>query len=121
MKSKARKQAAAAPVAKKPKATVGDKVVDRIHGHAALFDNRNQVYGDNFIHFGKVMKGMFPEGVQLMTEADFCRFCVFVQVISKGTRYAQNFARGGHTDSLDDTSVYAAMLAEVDLLFKEAA
>ena len=90
-------------------------VPDLLHSHAELFLERNKVYGDNFIHFGKVMSGIFPRGLTLTSEEDFNRFCIFVQVISKATRYGQNMARNkGHKDSLDDTSVYAAMLSEFD-------
>jgi hypothetical protein len=33
---------------------------------------------------------------------------------SKLARYANNFFTGGHADSLEDISVYAQMLREVD-------
>jgi hypothetical protein len=36
--------------------------------------------------------------------------------MSKATRYAQNFERGGHEDSLIDNSVYTQMLREVDAM-----
>lgn len=63
------------------------------------------------------MKGIFPNGLMLVSEEDFNRFCIFVQVVSKATRYGQNMAnRKGHKDSLDDMSVYAAMLREYDQL-----
>lgn len=84
-----------------------------MHRKADLFEERNKVYGDNFLHFGKVMKGIFPRGLVLETEADFNRIGLFVQVISKATRYGQSFAKG-HEDSLDDAAVYAIMLNEVD-------
>ena len=89
-------------------------VPDRLKELGNIYSDRNKVYGDNYKHFGKAMKGIFPRGVTLNTEEEFNRFCIFVQVVSKATRYGQSFERGGHKDSLDDTAVYSQMLAEVD-------
>lgn len=88
-------------------------VPQRLTDLGDIFAARSKVYGDNYKHFGKVMKGIFPRGIDLRSEEEFNRFCIFVQVVSKITRYGQSFAKG-HQDSLDDTSVYAQMLAEVD-------
>lgn len=81
---------------------------------AGVFEERAAVYGDNYKHFGKVMMGLFPDGLALHTEDDFSRFGVLVQAMSKATRYAQNFYRGGHDDSCIDISVYMTMLRELD-------
>lgn len=88
-------------------------VPERLRSLGNIYDERSKVYGDNYKHFGKVMLGCFPRGITLQSEKDFTRFCIFVQKVSKLTRYAQSFAKG-HPDSLDDTSVYSQMLAEVD-------
>ena len=79
-----------------------------------LYKKRNKLFRNNYKHFGKVMLGMFPNGLTLKTEADFNRLGIFVQLASKMTRYGQQFADGGHTDSLDDIAVYAQMLQEFD-------
>lgn len=89
-------------------------VGDRLRHAAGIFDERNALYGDNYKNFGKVMVGMFPRGIVLKTEDDFTRFGLFVQAISKDTRYANQFTNGGHVDSLDDGAVYRQMLNEVD-------
>jgi hypothetical protein len=61
------------------------------------------------------MKGIFPHGLTLDTEEDFNRFSIFIQVVSKATRYGQNLAKKkGHRDSLEDMAVYAIMNAEYD-------
>jgi hypothetical protein len=60
------------------------------------------------------MKALFPDPLLLTTEQDWNRLGVFVQVLSKVSRYAENFNRGGHDDSLLDMAVYAAMLRELD-------
>jgi hypothetical protein len=44
---------------------------------------------------------------------------VFVQIVGKLTRYAEQFTSGGHEDSLDDTAVYSMMMKELDLEAKE--
>ena len=84
-----------------------------------IYEERNAVYGDNYLHFGQVMMGMFPRGLTLETEDDFNRFALFVWAASKLTRYAQSFNRGGHADSCDDASVYMQMLNEVDGLVRD--
>ena len=84
-----------------------------------LYEERNKTYGDNYRFFGKMMLGMFPHGLVLKSEEDFNRFGVFVQAASKMTRYAQNFKRGGHSDSCDDISVYIQMLNELDSEIRE--
>lgn len=86
---------------------------------AELFEERHKLYGDNYKRFGDVMVALFPGGVQLRNQHDFARFGVLVQVISKMTRYCENFSRGGHDDSLDDQSVYCMMLKEVDQVARQ--
>ena len=83
---------------------------------AATFLERNQVYGDNYLNMGRVFKGMFPDGVRLHTEDDFIRFHILLLAVVKQTRYANNWAAGGHPDSSLDSSVYWAMLHSIDTL-----
>ena len=90
-------------------------VPEMLRDAAGIYEQRNKIYGDNYKRFGKVMALLFPDGVTLKTEDDFNRFGIFVQLVSKETRYAENFLRGGHDDSLDDTSVYSMMLKELDI------
>ncbi len=84
-----------------------------------IYDERSAVYGDNYLHFGKVMVGVFPHGITLVTEADHCRYSVFSTSLVKHTRYGQMFEKGGHDDSLDDASVYLQMLKEIDTLVRK--
>lgn len=81
---------------------------------AALYEERNKVYGDNYLKFGVVMAEIFPNGITLNTAEDFNRFGIFVQKVSKLTRYASQYENGGHDDSLLDDSVYSIMLLELD-------
>jgi hypothetical protein len=97
------------------RASIEPKTVpDLLESAAATFRERNAIYGDNYKHFGTVLAGMFPNGLTIRGEQDFNRLGVFVQVVSKLTRYANNFEKGGHQDSIHDTQTYAAMLEELD-------
>jgi hypothetical protein len=57
---------------------------------------------------------MFPRGVTLDTDDKFRRYSLIVFIQTKLARYAQNFDRGGHPDSLDDIAVYCQLLRELD-------
>lgn len=90
--------------------------------HAAnIFEERSKLYGDNYKRFGYIMVGFFPNGLDLKNPDDFCRMGLFTQIVSKMTRYAEQFENGGHVDSLDDTSVYSMMLQELDSIAREKA
>jgi hypothetical protein len=81
---------------------------------AKTFAERNKTYGDNYLHFGTVMSGLFPRGLPSpRTTEDWNRLGLLVQCVTKLTRYAQSLERGGHEDSAHDLSVYAAMLQSV--------
>ena len=82
---------------------------------AATYRQRNAIYGDNYLKFGNVMAAMFPEGLAIYGKDEFNKLGVFIQVVSKVTRYAEQLGVGkhGHYDSALDLCVYAAMLAEL--------
>lgn len=96
------------------KSTTKSPVPDMLRLLGDLYSERNKLYGDNYKFFGDVMMGLFPRGLTLKTRDDWNRLGVFIQAMSKATRYAQQFEKGGHADSLDDMSVYAQMLQELD-------
>jgi hypothetical protein len=81
---------------------------------AGIYEERNKLYGDNYKRHGEVMNALFPAGVELQDRADHNRFGILTQVVAKLTRYCENFAKGGHPDSLDDMTVYTQMLQELD-------
>lgn len=99
-------------------ATEMKKVPEMLRDAANIYEERNKLYGDNYKRFGYIMKELFPQGLELKGPDDFNRYGVFVQVVSKITRYAENFDRGGHADSLDDMAVYGMMLQELDSMFR---
>jgi len=83
-----------------------------------LYRQRNQTYGDDYLRHGSIMKAIFPSGMKLNTEDEFNRYAIFKFMIAKITRYAVNWEKGGHDDSLDDIAVYAQMLKEVDNIIR---
>lgn len=85
---------------------------DILRSGAELFAERNAAYGDAYRAFGAVMRGLYPEGLTLRTEAEWNRAGAMFWCVSKLQRYAAA-APAGHVDSARDLAVYAAMLAEV--------
>jgi hypothetical protein len=88
-------------------------VPDILRDCADTYEQRNKLYGDNYKKFGRVMMAVFPNGLVLSREDDFNRLGIFIQCVSKLTRYSEMLGRGGHQDSAHDLSVYAAMLEEL--------
>jgi hypothetical protein len=93
---------------------VSKPVPERLREAAALFEKRNAEYGDNYRVMGPVLRAMFPSGLTIKTEEEWVRIFLFIMNVMKTTRYAKNFLRGGHEDSMNDQSVYAQMAAETD-------
>lgn len=86
---------------------------DYLGDAAATYRERNKIYGDNYQRFGHVMLALFPAGLVMKTAEDFNRLGVFVQCLSKFSRYAEQLPSGGHADSALDLATYAAMLREL--------
>lgn len=81
---------------------------------ADTYVKRNAMYGNNYKEFGPIMLALFQGSVpELCTPGDVNRMGVFVQCLSKLTRYAAGWKNGGHRDSAHDLMVYAAMLEEL--------
>lgn len=89
------------------------KVPEILRECADTYEQRNKLYGDNYKKFGHVMLSLFPDGLALRTADDFNRLGLFIQCLSKLTRYSEALNRGGHQDSAHDLAVYAAMLEEL--------
>lgn len=87
---------------------------------AALYEERNKTYGDNYKKFGP-WASLLLEGVSPKTAEDWNRMGVLLQIMSKLSRYVENFHKGGHEDSIEDMMVYAAMLNELDQDAKDTA
>ena len=78
-----------------------------------LFKARNGVYGDNYFNVGAALAALFPRGVHLLTEDDHLRFHIYMLILVKLSRYANNW-KEGHRDSIHDAIVYCAMLESID-------
>jgi hypothetical protein len=81
---------------------------------ADTYEERNKVYGDNFLKVGAIMSALFPDGLTVKTPDDWNRLHILVLGVVKQTRYVQNWASGGHRDSIHDNTVYSAMLEAID-------
>jgi hypothetical protein len=91
--------------------TRGDSVPRLLAAAAELYAEKNRVYGDNYLHFGHIMSGLYPEGVELTTEQDWTRMGIILNLVTCLSRYCH--APRGHVDSARDLTVYAAMLQEL--------
>lgn len=81
---------------------------------AETYAARNVEYKDNYYMVGQMMAALFPEGLHLQTADDWNRMHIFILGVVKQTRYATNWNKGGHRDSIRDLTVYCAMLEEID-------
>lgn len=91
-----------------------DPVAKSLEDAAKLFNERSLLYGNTYKEHGDVVDALFPEGILIETPEDHSRFACITMIVSKLKRYTHNFENGGHEDSLDDISVYAQMLKELD-------
>lgn len=82
---------------------------------ATTYRARNLLYKDNYKRFGNLMRGLFPDGLSVQTNEEWNRLCILMMITSKLTRYAANFSKGGHQDSIHDAGVYSAMLEELSM------
>jgi len=80
---------------------------------ADLFKQRGTIYKDNYKRAGEIFMWLCPEGIEVTDAQTYNRMAIFMQIINKLLRYSLNWDKG-HIDSLDDISVYAMMLKELD-------
>jgi len=96
-------------------------VPERLRDAAKLFEERNKSYGANYVHFGRALLAMFPDGLHATTEEEMQRVVLFCLQLTKITRYARNLNKGGHADSAQDGAVYWLMMDEQDELHAQKA
>jgi hypothetical protein len=92
---------------------------DLLQESVNTFKQRGEVYGNDYERFGRIMKAVFPGGFYFNDAASdvtitWTRMNYLIMIVNKIARYAENFDKGGHDDSLNDISVYAAMLRHID-------
>lgn len=97
---------------------MGKFVPEALRQAARIYEERNELYGDNYKRFGLLLEALFPDGISIASAEDPVkagnRLGVLVQILSKIARYCEQFNKGGHADSLDDLAVYVMMLRELD-------
>lgn len=92
---------------------------DLLQESVKTFRQRGEIYGNDYERFGRIMKAVFPGGFYFNAaavdiEKTWTRMNYLIMIVNKIARYAENFDKGGHDDSLNDISVYAAMLRHID-------
>jgi hypothetical protein len=90
----------------------------RLHALADLHDRKAAEYGATWRMYGEFFMSAFPDGMRIESAEDANRAALFFHIGDKFIRYATNFNRGGHADSLDDLAVYAQMLRTLDAEIK---
>lgn len=92
------------------------KTVPQLLREAAdIYEQRNAIYGDNYKKFGAWVGPLLRgAGVVLETDDDWGRMAYRILMLHKISRDLMQFNNGGHPDSLDDLSVYAMMVRELD-------
>lgn len=88
---------------------------DKILSQAAkTFAEKGKIYGDNYLRVGGALTALFPKGLKLETPSDHVRYHIFTWIIGKLSRYAVNWEKGGHQDSIHDAVVYCSILEAYD-------
>lgn len=83
---------------------------DILRNMAATFDERNKVYGSNYLMVAKLIKVLFPNGVPPgLVEKD--HFHLFELKLVKLSRFA--ISELTHMDSIHDDGVYSAMIESI--------
>ena len=91
------------------------KPEDFLHNAADILTQKRDEYPrNNWEMVVKCLDAMFPEGIEIKGAADMSRFHILGYVVAKTCRYACNFDRGGHADSMDDCISYSAILRHLD-------
>ena len=90
------------------------KADEILNSTAHLFRKKREEYGDNYLVIGKLMEALFPDGLEIKTNEEWNRLHLLLLSVVKFSRYAFNYKKGGHRDSLLDLIVYVAMLDEMD-------
>jgi len=83
---------------------------DILREMAGTFDERNKVYGSNYLMVSKLVKVLFPDGVPPgLVESD--HWHLFELKLVKLSRFA--ISNLSHMDSIHDDGVYSAMIESI--------
>lgn len=106
-----------------------ESVPDILKRLGTLYEARNTSYGNSWKHFGRIMLGLFPDGLRIDVSEDglmdphemdealvakYNRLGILVMMLAKISRQPQSlFTESPHIDSNEDLAVYAAMMTEL--------
>lgn len=86
-------------------------VPEILESMAQTYRDRSKVHGESFRRVGPALSALFPDGITLKTEQDFCQFHLLDWMVGKMCRFS---ATGmNHADSIHDIGAYAAMSEKV--------
>ena len=110
------------PTSESIRMKTADKFLDEA---AETFRQRNAIYGNNFLHIGIIMMGLFPEGLSINTAEDWNRLHILLLQIVKLSRYCNVWDAdepkeiASRIDSMHDNTVYSAILESIDRMSHE--
>jgi len=93
-----------------------DQVIKYLENLIEIRKARRASYGDAVGKKGALITALFKDSEKpvLESEIDYSRFGALNFMLSKLIRYAENFNKNGHDDSLDDLAVYTLILKDLD-------
>lgn len=97
------------PPKSRTKAPPHSPVADLLGEMAATFRERNAVYKDNFKTAGAVLRALYPDGIPPQLMGDELHLLMLIVV--KLSRFVHS--NHTHSDSMVDTGVYSAMIANI--------
>jgi hypothetical protein len=94
-------------------------VEDMLIEDAKTYKMKKKDYGDSYCNFGRLMLLLFPNGIELVTEKDFNKFGIFMQIANKFMRYSNLCSTGSVNfesivDTLKDMGIYSFMGIKVE-------
>lgn len=94
-------------------------VNDILNKAKKTYKDKSIIYGKSYKNHGKIMKGLFPQGIILETEEDFSRFGILNMIVGKLHRYCNSFqkkvdCKDSIIDSIHDLGMYSFILEELD-------
>lgn len=93
--------------------TTKPNAAGRMMNAAELYHDKGKIYGHSYRNFGPVLEKMFPKGLFVKTADDWNRLGLFMMIMHKNMRLANNLLDTDSTESPTDAGVYNFMMAEV--------
>lgn len=91
-----------------------DPIVESLNSLIKIRQERQGVYNGIENRRAEVITGLFGGYPEITNDLDLNRYGIYMKMVEKMIRYANNFYDGGHDDSLDDIAIFSQMLKEMD-------